>query len=265
MMLKVPFLNTLKCSGLTVAASAFYFSQFFFFKILLLFCSFSQTALTTNICEISCHKFWILKVSSLYILRIETFDLEKKFPCILVEWMFASNTTSITGKISPFVLHVAVCQRERNCFCLLMLSFFGQVWHPCGFYPCMYYVIENENLEIFLDLYCGNKACMNSLVINDLSSVCLCLAPKFDRIKHYKDSAFVRIAMLLNQQPHPGMGWQTQHVRISEALSISVIHCAFSAQLLVARYEVLPLAQTNRAVRGGWPGLVLQKGKQFGF
>jgi len=39
---------------------------------------------------------------------------------------------------------------------------------------------------------------MISLVINILSSVCLCLAPKFDRIKDYKVTGLVKIGRLVS-------------------------------------------------------------------
>lgn len=96
--------------------------------------------------------------------------------------MFASNTTSIAGKISPFVLHVVVFQNRMTFFvkCGILVDFS---------HAHIAYIIENESLDFY---------CMNSLGINNLSLVCLCLAPKLDRIKDYEDSAFLRIARLLN-------------------------------------------------------------------
>lgn len=119
--------------------------------------------------------------------------------------MFVFNTASIAEKISPFVLRVVVCHREINCFCLLTLIFLSRV---TPLWILVMHVLCNRKLMFgnMVDLYCGNEACMNSLLINNLSSVCLCLAPKFDKIKDHKGTAFVRISKLLKLAVPPRKG-----------------------------------------------------------
>lgn len=175
--------------------------------------------------------------------------------------MFVFNTTSIAEKISPFVLRVVVCHREINCFCLLTLIFLSRV---TPLWILVMHVLCNRKLMFgnMVDLYCGNKACMNSLLINNLSSVCLCLAPKFDKIKDHKGTAFVRISRLLKLAVPPRKGladpashnfWEFQ------SFIVHLVPSSVGQARFVASCEVLPLAQTRRPVGGGWAGSVLQK------
>lgn len=93
---------------------------------------------------------------------------------------------------------------------------------------------------------------MISLEINILRSVCLCLAPKFERVKDYKNTDLVKTGRLLNYQPHMGKDGQAERLSISEPANLLVVHCTFTGKLISAPRAygyiqyVLPLAQTSR-------------------